>query len=289
VNPAAGGGRTARLWPLARARLRRLGLEGTSVETRGPGDAAEAARQAAREGCPLVVAVGGDGTVSEVADGLRRAGGAAALGCLFTGRGSDGRRNFAFPRRLAGACRRLVEGRDRPVDLGLVSWAAGGTRSFLGAAGAGLDAAAAERAQAGTRRGTWSYLGALLGTLATYENRPVRVGADGRTLFEGRAAAVVVANAAHYGGGMKIAPGADPADGWLDVIVLGDLGVREILCWTPAVYLGRHLANPKVTAARGRLVTVESAASLPVHLDGEVAGRTPIRVEVLPGALRLRA
>ncbi len=98
----------------------------------------------------------------------------------------------------------------------------------------------------------------------------------------------VVANGSHYGGGMKIAPGADPTDGCLDLVVVGDLGRIELLRWLPTVYRGTHLANPKVTARRARTVDIATVEPLPVHLDGECIAASPVRFSVCPRALRLR-
>ena len=114
-------------------------------------------------------------------------------------------------------------------------------------------------------------------------------GDAGHVLFAwaGGLSSAVVANGAYYGGGMKIAPGADPADGHLDLVVLGDLGRLELLWWLPTVYRGAHLACPKVTTRRARRLTIRASSPLPVHMDGEAAGDTPVTFEVRPGALRL--
>lgn len=290
VNPRAGGGRTGRFWPQLRSELTRLGVAVHSSETSESGEAAELARRAAGDGYELVVAVGGDGTVNEVVNGLVNQDGAslAALGCLFTGRGCDGVRNFGLPRDLREACRRLLEGEEKRVDLGLVRWGRGGERYFIGSAGAGFDAAVAQKAQVGKVGGILSYLPALATTLLTYRNQRMIVEADGRTLFDGLAAAVVIANGAYFAGGMKIAPGATLNDGRLDLVVLGDLGAIEIICWTPSVYWGRHLANPKISTHQVESVRLSGVAPMPCHLDGEVSGETPLTVQVLPRALRLR-
>jgi len=249
----------------------------------------ELAQRAALDGFPLVVAVGGDGTVNEVVNGLvdQNRVSLASLGCLFTGRGCDGVRNFGLPRDLREACRRLVEGNTATVDLGLVRWGRGGERYFVGSAGAGFDAAVAQKAQVGRVGGILSYLPALASTLATYRNQRITVEGDGRALFDGPAAAVVIANGRYFGGGMRIAPEARLADGRLDLIVLGDLGTWEILWWTPSVYWGGHLANPKVSSHRVETVQLSGVTPLPCHLDGEVCGETPLSVSVLPGVLRL--
>jgi len=163
VNPTAGGGRTARAWPRLREVLAAT-LPAECVETRAPGDAERLAREAVTAGAPLVVAVGGDGTLNEVVNGVRLAG-AAAVGAVLTGRGCDACRNFGVPRDPMAAVRALGEGRDARFDLGLAEWADGRRRWFAISAGAGFDAAVARRAQASRARGTLPYLAAVVASL----------------------------------------------------------------------------------------------------------------------------
>ncbi len=290
VNPAAGGARTRRVWPALREALQRLGLDFEFAVTTGPGAATALARGAARDGWPLVVAVGGDGTVNEVVDGLTDPieGARATLGILMTGRGGDVCRNLGVPADPALAARRLVEGAEARLDLGLAEWGDRPPRHFVNAAGAGFDAVVAERARASPGSGTLPYLRAVLESLAAHRAVPATIQVDEAPEWSGRLTAAVVANGAHYGGGMKIAPAADPADGWLDLVVLGELGRLELLRWLPTVYRGRHLANPKVTTRPGRTIRIAASPPVPVHVDGESAGTTPVRLSVRPGALRLR-
>ncbi len=290
VNPAAGGGRTRWLWPGLRDRLARLGLDFDVVETTGPGSAVEATRRAVADGWPLVVAVGGDGTVNEVVNGLTDSAGLplATLGIVVTGRGRDVCRNLGVSPDPDVAARRLLEGEETRVDLGVAEWGENGRRYFVNAAGVGFDAVVAERARAGGGSGTLPYLVAVLGALRTHRSAPATIHLDGQPVWSGPLAAAVVANGAHYGGGMRIAPAADPADGRLDLVVLGDLGRLELLRWLPTIYRGAHLANPKVTTRPGRTVAIEAPAPLPMHLDGERVGESPARLGVCPGALRLR-
>ncbi|MBI4634764.1 MAG: diacylglycerol kinase family lipid kinase [Candidatus Rokubacteria bacterium] len=290
VNPAAGAGRTRRLWRTLRERLRGVGLAFESTETDGRGAATEIARRAAGEGWPLVVAVGGDGTVNEVVNGLVDASGRAraSLGVIVTGRGRDVCRNLGIAADPEVASRRLVDGEEILADLGRVEWDGGHARYFLNAVGAGFDAVVARRAEARPGAGTVPYLLAVLGAIRAHRSLPAEIAVDDQRVWSGPLTAAVVANGSHYGGGMKIAPAADPADGWLDLIVLGDLGRAELLRWLPSVFSGRHLENPKVTAHRGRTVRIDATTRLPMHLDGEAAPETPARISVLPRALRLR-
>ncbi|HEY2994435.1 MAG TPA: diacylglycerol kinase family protein [Methylomirabilota bacterium] len=289
VNPAAGGGRTERLWRDLRDDLHRRGFAFEWTTTTGPGRATDLAREAAEAGVSLVVAVGGDGTLNEVVNGAvgdERP--RPVVGAILTGRGRDAARNFGIAADPRQAARRLVEGIETTVDLVRAEWPGGAHRWVVSAAGAGFDAAVAARAATRRGPGTLSYLLSVVTTLSQHATVPAEIEADGERAWTGPLTAAVVANGAHYGGGMKIAPAANPADGRLDLVVLGDLGRLELLCWLPTVYRGRHLANPKIRTRAARRVTVRSDRPLPVHVDGEPAPPTPVTLTIRPGALRLR-
>jgi diacylglycerol kinase (ATP) len=287
VNPAAGGGRTARVW----RRLRDLvdaTLPAEHAETRGPGDGERLAREAAAAGAPLVVAVGGDGTLNEVVNGVRAAGGRMPVGAVLTGRGRDACRNFGVPRDPAAAVRALVDGRDRRFDLGRAEWAGGRRRWFTIAAGAGFDAAVARRAQSVRARGTLPYLLTVIASVHLHRPMPAVLELDGVAAPAASITAVVAANGRWFGGGMMIAPDADPADGAFDVVVLGALGRLELLRWLPTIYSGRHLRNPRVAVHRARRLAIRGPVPLAMHLDGEPVDATPVVLTIEPGALCLR-
>jgi YegS/Rv2252/BmrU family lipid kinase len=288
INPVSGGGRASRLWPAVKDRFSRHGFQFEFALTSKRGDGVELARRAALDGWPLVVAVGGDGTVNEVVNGLVEAETPATLGILNAGRGNDCRRNFNLPSRVPLALERLLAGRDVPIDVGLAEWPDGRRRHFVMSLGAGFDAAVAARAERSRGSGKAPYVRAILGTLRAYRPLPATIRVDERVHFSGPITAAVVANGPYYGQGMKIAPTADPHDGVLDLVVLCNLGRVELLRWLPTVYRGRHLANPKVSTARGRTVSIDAPAPLPLHVDGEPCGETPVRVSIRPAALRLR-
>jgi diacylglycerol kinase (ATP) len=290
VNPAAGGGRGRRLWTSLKERLARAGLDFEFAETTGRGSAIELTQSAVRAGGSFVVAVGGDGTVNEVVNGLIDDSGhpLATLGVIAAGRGRDVCRNFGLATQTDVAVGRLVEGADIVVDVGRAQWTGARPRYFVNSAGVGFDGAVAERVQSGRVSGTVPYLLGIAAVLRTYRPSSASILVDGQAAFTGRIMSTVVANGSHYGGGMKIAPSADPTDGCLDVVVVGDLGRIELLRWLPAVYRGTHLANPKVTVRPARTVAIATAESLPVHLDGECVAASPVRFDVCPRALRLR-
>jgi diacylglycerol kinase (ATP) len=158
----------------------------------------------------------------------------------------------------------------------------------MNAGGVGFDAEVAERSRVGWGSGTLPYLLAVLTTLGRYAPKSATVELDGAVVSRDPVAAVVVANGEYYGGGMRIAPGASPTDGRLNLVVLGDIGRVELIRWLPTLYSGRHLENPKVRAYAGKTVTITASAPLPMHLDGECVSPAPVRVTACPGALRLR-
>jgi YegS/Rv2252/BmrU family lipid kinase len=290
VNPTAGGGRTGRVWPRVRDAMTRAGFAFDWAATRASGEAVMLAHEGVRSGYTFVVAVGGDGTVNEVVNGVTSVDGTplATVGAVLTGRGRDAWRNFGVPRRMSDAVAALAAGIDARFDLGLATWPDGRRRYFLGAAGAGFDAAVAARAADVGARGTIPYLFAVLATVRASHPTPLTLTLDGRAVWQTPLLTAVVANARHFGGGMRIAPAADPGDGRLDLVVLGALGRLEILRWLPTIYWGGHLANPKVATHRGAVIYMEGPESLPMQLDGEVDGGTPVTLTVAPRALRLR-
>jgi diacylglycerol kinase (ATP) len=285
VNPAAGGGRSAGLWPGLRDDLHRAGATIEYEVTSGAGVATRLAREASAGGWPLVIAVGGDGTVNEVVNGLLTTPTPAALGVLMTGRGCDTARNFRLPRDPRTAIEHLARAVETRVDVGVVDGHDGSRRYFLSAAGIGFDAEVAARTRASGGGATVYFRGVLA---ALWQHRPRSVTlADDSGVWTGDVTAVVAANGASYGGGMRIAPGADPRDGRLDVVILGALSRPELVMLLPTTYGGWHVRYPKISMRSTKQLRVDAAAVLPVHVDGEAGGTTPVRISVAPGALRV--
>jgi len=293
VNPAAGAGRTARKWPHISSLLKGLGLRFEHDLTEGPGHAIELAKAAAEKGYRLVVSVGGDGTINEVVNGLYDTGsiGDITLGIISTGTGSDYVRTIGLPRHQREACQLLINPRKLVVDLGVVEHSAGGQmaqRLFVNFAGIGFDA---EVVKATTQRykslgGLPAYLLGLLTTLLFYQNRKVSLKLDGQA--EERKICSVMMNNGRYGGGsMLVAPGADPTDGLLDVLMIDDLSKPDLLWSLPRIYRGTHLTHPKVTMKRAREIEITTERPMSIQADGELLGETPARFRILPTALSI--
>jgi diacylglycerol kinase (ATP) len=237
------------------------------------------------------VAVGGDGTVNEVVNGI--AGTAAELAIVHRGTGGDFARTFAIPHKLGEALRVAREGAAREIDLGkatLRTWAGReGSSWFANVASAGMSGAIAKRMNESNAAlgGKIGYAWSTLAVFARWRNAHVKVLVDG----EERSATmhdVIVANGRFLAGGMMICPDAEPDDGLFDVLLIGDVSKRDLLTTFPKLYRGTHLPHPKAELLRGRAVEIDSPEPLPVELDGEQPGTTPVRFEVVPRALRLR-
>jgi diacylglycerol kinase (ATP) len=297
VNPAARNGAVGRSWSTLEATLASLGVDPETVHTERPGHATELTRQGLRDGPRLVVAVGGDGTVNEVVNGFFEGGEAIAaeaeLAIVPIGTGRDGVRTYAISGRPDRAIALIADGATRTIDLGRATYTAHGggeeSRIFLNIASCGLSGAVAERANRTSKRlgGTPAFLWATIATFAGWKNVPFRVTIDGDTR-ELVANNTIVANGRYFGGGMKIAADAKPDDGLLDTIVFGDVGRLDLALNMHRLYRGTILRHPKASHQLARTVSVEPARPLPIEIDGEQPGVTPVRFEVLTAALRLR-
>jgi len=297
VNAAAGAGRARARWPALESALRRRGVVFEAAFTSRSGDATRLAAESISRGYAGVVAVGGDGTINEVVNGLMatqervRSDPVPLLGVLPSGTAQDFARSAGIPLRAAAAIELLARPHPQPLDVGRIRFESGAVRYFANYAGVGFDAMVAVRARRWGRwlRGALPYVVGFFAALRGYRNQRfvLRVDEAPPLVPPRRINMVILANGANYAGLLRIAPGASLSDGQLDVVVVGDIGRLELLASLPLALFGRHVMHPKVTALRARVVTITAAASVPVQSDGEVAGRLPACFDVLPGALRL--
>jgi len=299
VNPRSGGGLSESQWAKLVGPLTDGLGELDSVFTQGPRDATRLAREAAADGRALVVALGGDGTVSEVADGVLQAGAGARteIGLIPRGTGGDFRRSLELPAELSEAARHIRESAARTIDAGRASFVdhdgAPANRHFVNVASFGFSSAVAGRANASSKRfgGKVAFLGATVATLATYDNTDVWFTVDGGQRQRLRVLMAAVGNGRFFGGGMKICPEAKLDNGALDLVVVGDMSRFGVFTKVRRIYNGSHLSLEEVSSKRVQrleVAPVEADAVVPVELDGETPGRLPATFEVLPSALRVR-
>jgi diacylglycerol kinase (ATP) len=294
VNPASDNGATGKRWPELAHRAALLGLAGETHFSTAPGHLIELAREVAAAGAELVVAAGGDGTLNEVVDGLVQSGRHATLAAIPLGTGMDFLRTYGIPGRFEGAVRVAVGGETRTIDVGRVhyrTWeGAEQTRHVANVGSVGMSGAVARRANDMSKalggRATFFY--ALVRVFFEWENTEVVVELDGGEARTGRMHDVIVANGQWHGGGMWLAPEARPDDGLFDVVLIGDIEKAEFVKAVGKIYRGTHLAHPKVDLLRSARVHVDAPEHLPIELDGEQVGTTPVTFEIVPGALRLR-
>jgi diacylglycerol kinase (ATP) len=236
--------------------------------------------------------VGGDGTVNEVVNGMASSDAPAELAVIPRGTGVDFVRTFDIPSDLDAAVRVASAGRSRAIDLGRATyraWSGNEAQSyFANVASAGMSGAIAKRVnESKGRLAKASYFFATFSVFARWQTGEVRVSVDDETR-SGRMRDVVVANCRYFGAGMKICPEAEPDDGLLDALLIGDVTKVDLALTLPKIYRGTHLPHPKAELLRGRSVSVEADVRLPIQLDGEQPGTTPVRFEAVHRALRLR-
>jgi diacylglycerol kinase (ATP) len=270
-----------------------VGLEGTTLFSERPGHLIELAAQAARDGAELVVSVGGDGTLNEVVNGLVRAGASTELATIPLGTGMDFVRTYGIPTRFDDAVRTALEGTTRTIDVGRVSyreWSGAEAERYVANVGSvGMSAAVAQRANGMSKAlgGKATFFYALVRVFFEWENTVVSVQLDDERR-EARMHDVIVANGQWHGGAMLLAPEAKPDDGLFDVVLIGDVTKRDFVTTAPKIYKGTYLSHPKVELLRSRTVAVEAPERLPIELDGEQVGTTPVRFEIVPAAVRVR-
>ena len=293
VNPVAGASTTYRKWPKIRSLLHHTGLPFEFQYTEGIGHAIELARAAASGGCRFLVAVGGDGTVHEVANGilLSKDLNETTIGIISTGTGGDFIRSAGIDRDYIKACSSLTGVKRRLIDVGVVEYQKDGQchkRFFVNSSGVGFDAAVAEASNRLPKflGGTIPYVMGLLKSLVGYKNKTVTISL-GDKIESKRILSVVVANGCYFGGGMRVAPLADIDDGLLDVISIGDMGKLELLKALPTIYKGTHINHPKVETEKTTRVKIESAEKFLVHADGEFLGEGPVSFGLIPSALSI--
>lgn len=307
VNPASADGATRENWPKIASDLRTHFGAFTVAFTEAVGHARELAAAAAKQGTNLIIASGGDGTISEVANGIIESNTEAELGILPGGTGSDFRRTIGIPTNIAAAARALRDGRMRVIDAVRVTFVnetgERETRYSINVASFGMSTAVLDRAASGEAR-KWipafaprklssklSYAAATVQTTLSSTPTEVSVQLDEQPERRLRIAEFCVANARYYGGGMRIAPDARVDDGQLDIVTIGDASSFRILANAPRLYFGAHLRMNEVTHALARQVVarpVNKKQEVRVELDGEVLGRLPATFEVVPRALRVR-
>lgn len=282
VNPAGGRGAATKAWESICHEA--PGLE--ARRTQCPGDGTRLAREAVEEGARRVVAVGGDGTVNEIANGLF--GTDAALAVVPAGTGNDWVRTVGIPRDPLEAWSVAMGGRMIQTDVG----EAVGHRYFLNVAGVGFDAEVARcvsdaKGLLAKLGPTPRYVASVLKTFFGYRGADVTATVDGEERRLDKMFLMAVAVARYYGSGMMISPGAKIDDGLFDLVWGRDVRMHELPVLMKRIFKGAHLSHPKIDCARCREITLRSPVPLAFHLDGDVAGQLPVTFRIHDKALKI--
>jgi YegS/Rv2252/BmrU family lipid kinase len=292
VNPASQNGNTGREWSeLART----LPAAHETLFTEKVGDAISLARAAADRGADLVVSVGGDGTLNEVTSGLmlvakdKR----PALGLVPRGTGGDFRRTLGYPKGVSSVAAVLKRSQTRTIDVGALTYRSSSgadvVRHFVNICSFGLSGVVDEAVNS-TSKALGGKLSFMVGTLRGLAKfRPVRVemSIDGEPFVQKRISIVAACNGRAFGGGMLIAPTADPADGRLDIVTVDPFETLGDVLQMPKLYKGEHLGLGIVSYRSGTRLTAKSDEAVLIDVDGEQLGRLPIDIELVPQALRM--
>jgi YegS/Rv2252/BmrU family lipid kinase len=264
------------------------------VETREPGHAIALAEEAAAGGFEMVVAVGGDGTVNEVVNGLMRAAHldhATTLGVIPVGSGNDFAWFNGIPLDPIAACQRLFDGQTRVVDVGHIRESDGRQRYFDNGCGVGFDAVVSlEARRLKWLRGMSVYLVAVLKTLIFHHHAPsLRIHLDERELTR-PTMMLSIGNGRRAGGAFHITPDAEMDDGWLDICIAGQLSRAGMLMIIPRFLRGTHVTHKQIQMDRARRVKVETSDPQAIHLDGEIfaTDAQKFEISIIPDILRLR-
>ncbi|MBC7102694.1 MAG: diacylglycerol kinase family lipid kinase [Parvibaculum sp.] len=307
VNPRSGGGRTGRAWRVISETIEKELGPVRAHFTGGPATshylpAAELTREALRAGAQLVIAIGGDGTIDEVVNGFFENGMAinpeAHLAVLNAGTGGDFRRTFDLPEDAAEGVTRIAAGTTRRIDIGKLTFVAQdgqeATRYFNNIASFGLSGETVRAVNEATWQkslgGNFAFTWATLMTAWRHKPRPVKIETDDGFETVANIGLTAVANGRYFGSGLKVAPNAEPDDGFFDVVIMRDLKFMDLLTGSGNLREGTHVNGPKVQVVRARTVTATPLGPEPVliDVDGEGPGRLPARFEMMPGALTLR-
>jgi diacylglycerol kinase (ATP) len=301
LNPSAAQGRArGKLAEIERA-LDQHGGKREILVTHGPGHATELARAAHAEGVSVIGVVGGDGTLNEVIqayvgpDGEPLPGPDLAL--IPCGTGGDFKRTLGTPSGTGDAVRAMLDGRRREIDLGVLRFephrGQSPLRAFVNVASFGLSGAvdAVVKDVPPWLGGKAAFMAATLRAMVRYTNPSVRVRVDGATWMEGPSMTVALGNGRYFGGGMMITPHADPSDGQLSVVSLGDLSMLQAMGLTSKIYQGTHVSMPGVMVTTGTSIEAEPMhawATVLIDVDGEQPGKLPMVAKIHRAALTFR-
>ncbi len=283
VNPVAGKGKAKALIPLIQEKMKKKGINYTIKETQKPREATWLAKEALEQGYEKVVAVGGDGTISEVINGLAHTD--MVFGIIAAGTGNDVCRTLNIPFQPDKALEMIFSEEAHPMDLGKIN-----EYYFINVASMGIDAEIAYWVKNSKKwfSGTWAYIVSVIKNLWTYRFQEMRIAFD-RTYLEGEYLLLAIGNGKYYGGGMKITPHAKVDDGLFDVCIIEKIAKWKVGLLFPVILKGNHVYFKEVKSYQTNRICINKTSTHIINVDGEIykTQATPICFSVHPEALRV--
>jgi diacylglycerol kinase (ATP) len=280
ANPAAGRGKSATIVQQLEGMLRERKVKFDISLTKAPGDATDLARAAATEGWPVIISVGGDGTICEVVNGLVDTD--SALGIISCGTGNDIARNLGVPTNVGQAIDTLLTGERRKIDVGIEK-----DQVFVDIAGIGFPCDVSRRANAMQKvKGPLAFFAATYKALSALKAIPVRIELDHDTM-ETNVISVTISNMKYAGGGMVFAPDAIVDDGLFDISIVGEMGKVSFALTFPQMYRDSGVKHPALSRHRSSVVRIFTEQPLEKMFDGNIKGRTPFEARILSKAVEI--
>jgi diacylglycerol kinase (ATP) len=286
VNKRSGNGKGLKIWRKIEKLLQESQINYQVHFTERPKHAVEIAKEVSSEICNVVVAIGGDGTIHEVANGLIDSN--IPLGVIPAGSGNDFARALDIPMDYKKALERILMGKQRKIDIGRI-----GKDYYVSVAGIGFDGKVAEVNNASKYKqwlnffklGGLSYGFSFLHVLLKYRPVNIEIKVDGKNFIFFNVWLIAIANIPNYGGGIRICPDACCKDGLFDICIVHNMTKWDLLRMFPKAFKGEHVFHPCVTMIKGK--QVEVTANLPVNVqsDGELLTKTPVKVTIQKDAL----
>jgi diacylglycerol kinase (ATP) len=300
VNPESNRGRTRKKWEQIKEALKTFIKEFKYEFTEKPAQATEISRAAIRDGSEMIVGVGGDGTINEIAngffDGMDLINPQTVLGIVPSGTGCDFSKSLHIPSSLKHALRVLTQAPSLAVDIGKARFLGhSGTmeeRYFLNVADFGFGGEVLERMnQNRAKRKAASYLKSTLATFFHYRNKMIKLKIDNEELPRGEYLIGAISNGKIFGKGMRIAPDARLDDELFDIVLVKGMKVMEFLMNVWRIYTGTHLSHPKILLHRGKKIEAnpeDLGDNVLIEIDGEQVGKLPATFEIVPRSIPIR-
>lgn len=304
VNPFSARGKTGQRWNTIKEVIRHYFKEYKYIFTEKPRQATEIARDLFKDGFDLIIGVGGDGTLNEITNGYFQHQGHqainsdAAIGIIPSGTGSDFIRFLKIPKDFKRSVELIKNSGARQIDVGKIIYPPveeDNTREsnyFINISdfGLGADVVNTVSSVPSGKRGAFSYYMGLLSTIRKYKSKNVRIVFDDSQEVSGRYLIGAVANGRIFGGGMMIAPEAEPDDGFFDVVLVEEMTRLETIYNSRFLYNGKLLTHPKVHLIRAKNIKVftEPGEQVNIEYDGEMGKTAPVEYQILEKSVNFR-